>query len=260
VAKSEAHGQVSNLKIASLVRDAGTQCRAELCEATVAEYAALPAKDLPPCIVFRDIASHFLADGFHRVAAAEQRGDTSIACEVRDGTLRDAVLFALGANRAHGLRRTNADKRRAVEVMLADDEWRTWSDRRIAETCGVDDKTVASVRAQLRRFRTCDSPAERIGKDGKKYKAKKSKPPTPAAAPEPDDAQESDGDFSDFEEVYARPKLVWNLAEFLHAIHQFFDEWWQACPPDQYDMFLETVNDMRDSCVYRREQSNAVGR
>jgi len=37
--------------------------------------------------------------------------------------LRNAVLHAIGANAIHRLRRSNADKRKAVEMMLADDEW-----------------------------------------------------------------------------------------------------------------------------------------
>lgn len=39
---------------------------------------------------------------------------------------REAILFIVGANASHGLRRTNADKRRTVERLLADEEWRGW--------------------------------------------------------------------------------------------------------------------------------------
>ena len=38
-----------------------------------------------------------------------------IAADVRQGTRRDALLFAAGANSSHGLSRTTADKRRAIE-------------------------------------------------------------------------------------------------------------------------------------------------
>jgi hypothetical protein len=47
-----------------------------------------------------------------------------------------------------------------------------WSDRRIAEACAVDNKTVASVRAQVRNFLT-STPTTRTGKDGKQYPAKR---------------------------------------------------------------------------------------
>lgn len=35
-----------------------------------------------------------------------------MATEVLRGTKRDAILYSVGANSTHGLRRTNADKRR----------------------------------------------------------------------------------------------------------------------------------------------------
>jgi hypothetical protein len=61
----------------------------------------------------------------------------------------EAVLFSVGANAAHGLRRTNEDKRRAVTVLLTDGEWREWADREIARRCGVDHRFVAHVKSSL---------------------------------------------------------------------------------------------------------------
>lgn len=50
---------------------------------------------------------------------------------------------------AHGLRRTNADKRRAVMTLLRDEEWGGWSDREIARRCGVGHQMVSPLRASL---------------------------------------------------------------------------------------------------------------
>ena len=36
---------------------------------------------------------------------------------------------------AHGLRRSNADKRRAVLTLLNNEEWAKWSAREIAKAC-----------------------------------------------------------------------------------------------------------------------------
>jgi transposase-like protein len=58
-------------------------------------------------------------------------------------------MYAVGANAAHGLRRTNADKRRAVTMLLDDDEWGQWSDSAIARQCGVSHTFVATVRAAI---------------------------------------------------------------------------------------------------------------
>jgi hypothetical protein len=54
---------------------------------------------------------------------------------VRAGTRRDALLYALSANAGHGHRRTNEDKRRAVDIMLADPEWSQLTDQAIADAC-----------------------------------------------------------------------------------------------------------------------------
>jgi hypothetical protein len=64
-------------------------------------------------------------------------------------TRRDAVLFSFGANSAHGLQRTNDDKRRAVTTLLTDADWAKWADREIARRCGVDHRFVASVKTSL---------------------------------------------------------------------------------------------------------------
>jgi hypothetical protein len=62
------------------------------------------------------------------------------------GTKRDAHLFALGANSEHGLARSRADKRKAIEILLRDPEWSQRGDNWIAKTACVSDKTVAAAR------------------------------------------------------------------------------------------------------------------
>lgn len=136
----------------NLIRtDGGTQSRAALDKATVSEYkdAMVDGAEFPPVIVYYDGADYWLADGFHRVAAAADAEFLQIDAEIRQGTQRDAVLHSVGANATHGLRRTNADKRRAIETLLRDSEWAQWSNREIARRSGVNDKTVASVRSAL---------------------------------------------------------------------------------------------------------------
>jgi site-specific DNA-methyltransferase (adenine-specific) len=69
-----------------------------------------------------------------------------IEVAIHEGTLREALLYSAGINQKHGVRRTNADKWRAVQILLADAEWSQWSDNAIAQHCGVDHKTVAKYR------------------------------------------------------------------------------------------------------------------
>lgn len=153
------------IPIESIRVDGGTQARAGLDEATLAEYADAyedlarqqnGLSQMPPIVLFHDGSTYWLADGFHRLAAYKRFLDRSItaapkalAADVRQGTRRDAVLYAAGANAEHGLRRTNADKRRAIEALLRDEEWRQWSDSEIGRRCKVDHKTVAKIREEL---------------------------------------------------------------------------------------------------------------
>lgn len=139
------------LRIADIRRDGGTQTRTALDFSTVTDYAEA-MKDgarFPPITVYYDGSVYWLADGFHRVAAARQIGTVELDAEIIQGTRRDAILHSVGANTMHGLRRTNADKRRAVETLLRDDEWSKWSDREIARRCGVDHTFVGRIRSSL---------------------------------------------------------------------------------------------------------------
>lgn len=131
--------------------DGGTQPRTEISQEVVDDYLQRMREGdcFPPVIVFFDGIDHWLADGFHRYHAAKQDIGRFVSAEVRKGTRRDAVLYSVGANVTHGLRRTNTDKRKAVETLLKDEEWSTWSDREIARRCYVDHKTVGSIRAEL---------------------------------------------------------------------------------------------------------------
>ncbi|MDX2032633.1 MAG: hypothetical protein SF339_18300 [Blastocatellia bacterium] len=43
----------------------------------------------------------------------------------------------------------NEDKRRAVMTLLDDEEWRKWSDRKIAEICGLSNTFVGNMRSSL---------------------------------------------------------------------------------------------------------------
>lgn len=126
--------------------DGGTQCRATLDSEHIEHLVEVleSGGSLPPALVFHDGINLWLADGFHRYHAAQHREVAELWCEVRSGTQLDAIAYAVGANQTHGLRRTNADKRKAVEVAL-----RTWpaeSSREIARRCVVSDTFVNNLR------------------------------------------------------------------------------------------------------------------
>lgn len=141
---------VKRLPLDSIRTDGDTQAREAMKPDVVAEYAeAIRAgAKFPPIITFHDGTDYWPGDGFHRHAGHRAAGRKFIRAEVRPGTQRDAVLYAVGANAAHGLRRTNDDKRRAVGMLLGDKEWTGWSDREIARRCGVDNGFVSRLRRQ----------------------------------------------------------------------------------------------------------------
>lgn len=140
-----------DLRIADIRTDGGTQPRAQLDMMTLIEYAEAMQNGaaFPPVTVYYDGDAYWLADGFHRLHAAQDAKRDTIAADVKQGTRRDAVLYSVGANAAHGLRRTNADKRRAVETLLADSEWRQWSDAEIARKCFVTHPFVGKMRTEI---------------------------------------------------------------------------------------------------------------
>ena len=134
-----------------LIQDGGAQMRVGMNEETVIDYAEemVAGAEFPPVIVYHDGDAYWLADGYHRVDAARRIGRADIQAEVHDGDQRDAILHGIGANARHGLRRTQADKRHAVETLLRDEQWFKWSDRHIAKVANVDHKTVGKIRREL---------------------------------------------------------------------------------------------------------------
>jgi hypothetical protein len=100
-------------------------------------------------------------------------------------TRLDAIKFGFTANDEHGVRRTNKDKRKSVEIALT--EWDNLTNTVIAEMVGVDDSFVSDVRGAFPSNGNTPPPATRTGKDGRQYKTskpKKATPPPSAAPPE----------------------------------------------------------------------------
>jgi len=139
------------LKLSQIVIDKGTQAREKIDQKTVTEYseAILEKETLPPLVVFYDGISYYLVDGFHRYFAYNQNGIKEVEVEVHNGTLRNAIEYSLGTNDKHGLKRTKADKNKAVEIALNDMEWSLLTNREIAKLCRVSHTFVSLVKDKL---------------------------------------------------------------------------------------------------------------
>lgn len=189
--------------------DGDCQSRDRIDSEVVNDYAGAmgAGKKFPPLMLFFDGTDYFCADGFHRVLAAQRAGIKHLVADVQKGGAKEAAWASCGMNITHGLRRTNADKRRAVKMAL--EMKPDMSDRALAEHCGVANHLIAEVRRQVGvlppgsmrqvgKFPTCPSettakaqvskispplretatggrlpmpPPMRTGRDGKRYPA-----------------------------------------------------------------------------------------
>jgi hypothetical protein len=145
------------IELSTIRIDGGTQPREEIDQKAVDEYAESYAAlvKLPPVVVYFDGANAWLADGFHRYHAAKKNGNQAIDVDWREGTLEMAKFFAAGANVAHGLRRKEADKKRAIMMLLETEQGKRWSSERggvekVRRHCGVSQAWASEVLANHR--------------------------------------------------------------------------------------------------------------
>lgn len=136
------------------------QSRVKMDEGVVEEYrAAMAAQTTFPCIDVVKLTDsehagkYVVTDGNHRLAALRSFGKKvkQVPVDCYEGTLADAIDLATAANKSHGLRRTNADKRRAIKMALELDAkiGRKRSDREIAEHLMVHHSSVSDFRAEM---------------------------------------------------------------------------------------------------------------
>jgi hypothetical protein len=142
-----------HIPLASIPTDEASQVRVKIRPAVVRAYAQAMTQQLsegglrfPAVVLFTDGQRYWLADGFHRILAAREAGLSEFPADVRSGNERDALLYSVSSNTGHGLPRSNADKRKAVSLLLTDPEWSNWSDGEIARHCQVSQSYVTRLR------------------------------------------------------------------------------------------------------------------
>ena len=130
------------LSISQITIDPTVDVRRKLDEETIREYMDSFA-ELPPVVVFETDGDFLLADGFHRVVAAQRLGVSEIMVEVKRGSRDDALEYAAYANTRHGKRLTTDERREAVRrlKMLHPD----WGVGRIASILGCGEHPVSTV-------------------------------------------------------------------------------------------------------------------
>ncbi len=118
------------------------------------------ATAFPPIVVHRETMC--VVDGVHRLHAARSRGDEQIEARFFDGAAADVFVLAVRLNAEHGLPLSRADRVAAV-VRIARTHPQL-SDRAVAATTGLSDKTVASIRQSSAEVPPSNT---RIGRDGR---------------------------------------------------------------------------------------------
>lgn len=171
---SQTPGPARGLNIKRVKLDAFTltaQTRAALSEETVAEYvhSVVGGEDLDPGVAYRVGKDLILAAGHHRREAYRRAGKEDMPCEVRSGSMWDAVSFSLLSNRNfRGARVTTADKKEAVRKALVYGYEKT--DSVLSNLCGVDHKTVGARRKEMEESGEIPKATIRVAADGSERK------------------------------------------------------------------------------------------
>lgn len=149
------------------------QSRIEINHAIVAEYQTLMEEGVhfdPADGLEDETGQVFIWDGSHRGEAA-RRANLLLTVRLEPGNREQAEWLALGANQKHGLRRSRADKRLAIQQALRHPNGANLSDREIARHCGVDHKTVGQIRSELESSGEIPRITERVvTRDGTTYR------------------------------------------------------------------------------------------
>lgn len=139
------------VRISDLRFDSETQTRCNVPVEVAQDYceSIKLGHKFPPIVVFESSEGLWVGDGHQRIEAHKLAGIEEIEAEILNGTRQDAIWYSCGANKAHGLRFTDADKRKAVELALKimKDSGKKTSNRQIAEHCGVSEFLVRKISA-----------------------------------------------------------------------------------------------------------------
>ncbi len=145
------HVDARRIPISSIRTDGETQHRTAINPDIVEEYAALMRDGVvfPPVRVWWDGRDYWLADGFHRIAAAKRAAFNEIAAEVCDGSLSEAQWDSYSANTSHGVRWTPAETQQVIQLALQHPTAVHLSNVELAEHLHLSENTVRRWRRTL---------------------------------------------------------------------------------------------------------------
>jgi hypothetical protein len=215
--------KIQNIATSLIRTDGQTQMRASLNQEKVREYAEIVRECLevaeektpvdanildyletpfPPVVLFYDGREYWVGAGHHRIRAFELNNIPVAPADVRDGGFREALFYATGGNK-HGLPMSTADKRKAVTILLQDEEWsQQMSLREIAAHAGVSHEFVRQMATKLKK----GEPTEEAPKPAKEAKPPKEiAPPRLSTVDTPAEPAPSDDELTDDEWLNSLP-------------------------------------------------------
>lgn len=162
------------LALSAVVVDPELQSRVAMDPEHVRTLGRRIADGLPlePPVVFKDLsdpkkAKYWLADGFHRLAAAIKAGLRSMKVEIKIGTRRDALIYSAGANQKFSLPRKPEDIQKAVFMLLMDEEWQKKTAKAIADHVGIGSSATLRYITKFQAETSINLPDVVIRPDGR---------------------------------------------------------------------------------------------
>ncbi len=130
--------------------------------------------DLLPLSVVVLNGGYVLVDGWHRLAALQNRGRAEVSALVLDVPDDDDLQrLAFDLNASHG-RPLSLDDRRAEAARVLEAN-PTISDREVGRHCGLSQPTVAKIRTELEQSARIERTTERVGRGGYRYEVDSAK-------------------------------------------------------------------------------------
>jgi hypothetical protein len=236
------------MKLSQIKIDPALQMRVGMDINVIHGYAErmLEGDKFPAVVVFNDGKDNWLSDGFNRVGAYKHAGIENIDADVRPGTRRDAMFYALSANAKNGQPRTPDDKRKAVMTMIDDVEWSEKSDREIAAICVVAHSFVS----KLRKAAGKQPETITVQRGDQEYKVK-----SPAKEPKHEAVQEEEADETD--KIFEMASEIKSMAEDLEAAERRIAVAAMEATPEEKKLAAVKLEEMADE-VKSLSENNRV--
>lgn len=235
------------LNLLNIRIDGGTQARLKLDQDIVKDYAEHMREGsvFPPLVVYYDGSEYWLVDGFHRFFAMRSNAVVSTECDIRTGTLREAILFSKGVNGGNkrGLPTSKDDNRMSIIWMLNDEEYKTWSNTAIAKHIGVSSMTVGRIKSSIETVSSSEPVKTVTDKNGNEKSVDTSKI---TGRPKKPDVTTEDPTAELKETIHELTEVVNSLSdENTHLRDKIAVGQWDASDIEKIDA-EETMADLRE--------------